>query len=73
MAKRYATLRRVDNDHKISKDTDYEFLYQLQNSLLLALKEQGRLNAMQYRNAEEKLKRQRRERAKKIQQIGEGQ
>lgn len=42
-------------------DTDSSFLYHLQLGVLLALKERGTLNAMQYRHAEEKLKRQRQE------------
>lgn len=72
MAKKFAELQRIDNDHKITKDTDDEFLYHLQNGLLLALKEQGRLNAMQYRYAEERLKQQRRDRAKKMMEKREG-
>lgn len=72
MARKFAKLQRIDNDHKITKDTDYEFLYHLQNGLLLALKEQGRLNEMQYRTAEERLKQQRRDRARKrMQERGE--
>ena len=68
MAKKFAKLQRIDNDHKITKDTDYEFLYNLQDGLLLALKEQGRLSEMQYRNAKERLKIQRRDRARKLMQ-----
>lgn len=68
MRKKFAELQRIDNNRPITKDHDYEFLYNLQNALLLALKEQGRLNGMQYRHAEESLKRQRRERARKKQQ-----
>lgn len=72
MARKFAKLQRIDNDHKITKDMDYEFLYHLQNGLLLALKEQGRLNEMQYRTAEERLKQQRRDRARKrMQERGE--
>lgn len=71
MPKKYAKLQHIENNHKITKDTDYEFLYSLQNGLLLALKEQGRLNTMQYRHAEERLKQQRRDRAKKLQKKGE--
>lgn len=74
MAKKFAKLQRIDNDHKITKDTDYEFLYNLQDGLLLALKEQGRLSEMQYRNAKERLKIQRRDRARKLmQERGENQ
>lgn len=70
MAKRFAQLQRIENDRPITKETDYEFLYTLQNALLLALKEQGRLTQMQYRHAEERLQAQRRERAKKLMEKG---
>lgn len=70
MAKRFAQLQRIENDRPITKETDYEFLYTLQNALLLALKEQGRLTQMQYRHAEERLQAQRRERAKKRMEKG---
>ena len=66
MARRFAELQRIDDNEAITKETHYEFLYHLQSVMLLALREQGTLNAMQYRHAEEKLKRQRRDRAKKI-------
>ncbi len=68
MARKFAELQRIDHDHKTTKETDYTFLYHLQNGLLLSLKEQGRLNEMQYRYAEEKLRAQRRDRAKKLMQ-----
>ena len=59
MTKQFAKLQRIDNNETITKETHYEFLYHLQSALLLALREQGRLNIMQYRHAEEKLKEQR--------------
>lgn len=62
-----AVLRSVENDRRITEEQDAEFLYLLQNTILLALKEAGRLNEMQYRYAEEKLKTQRRENAVKKQ------
>lgn len=71
MAKQFAKLHRIENDRRITKETDYEFLYQLQNALLLALKEQGRLSQMQYRHAEERLQAQRRGRARKLMEKGE--
>lgn len=55
MVKKYAKLTRIDNDHQITPDADAAFLYQLQHGLLLALKDQGKLNVMQYRYAAEKL------------------
>ena len=63
MARQFAKLQRIDNYRKITTETDYEFLYQLQSALLLALREQGRLSPMQHRQAQEKLKQQRRDRA----------
>ena len=54
-----AVLRSVENDRRITKEQDYEFLYEYQRAILLALKEAGKLNEMQYRYAEEKLKEQR--------------
>lgn len=70
MAKQFAKLQRIENDRRITKETDYEFLYQLQNALLLALKERGRLSQMQYRHAEERLQAQRRDRARKLMENG---
>ena len=58
--KQYAALQRIENDHEITRETDREFLYNLENALLLALLEDGTLTQMQYRQASEKLKRQRR-------------
>ena len=66
MAKQFAKLYRIDNNEAITKETHYDFLHHLQNAILLALREQGRLTAMQYRHAEEKLKQQRRDRAQNI-------
>ena len=59
--KQYAALQRIENDHEITRETDREFWYNLENALLLALLEDGTLTRMQYRQASEKLKRQRRE------------
>lgn len=52
------TLKSVENEHKITKETDGEFLYEYQKAILLALAEAGRLTQAQYRYAEEKLRRQ---------------
>lgn len=41
--KQYAVLQRIENDHKITRETDREFLYDLENALLLALLEDGTL------------------------------
>lgn len=58
--KRKAKLVRIENDRPITKDTDSEFFYSYQNSVLLALKQAGTLSEMQYRYVEEKLREQRR-------------
>ena len=71
MVRKFVELQRVDNNEAITKETHYEFLYHLQSAVLLALWEQRRLNTMQYRHAEEKLKQQRRNRAKNILEKGE--
>ena len=71
MSRQYAKLQSIENNEAITPETHYEFLYHLQNALLLALREQGRLNPMQYRYAEEKLKQQRRNRGMEILKKGE--
>ena len=63
MTKMFAKLDRIEHNELITMESHYEFLYQLQHALLLALREQGRLSPMQYRYAEEKLRQQRKERA----------
>ena len=60
-----AVLRSVENDRRITKEQDAEFLYQFQKSILLALKKAGKLNDTQYRYAEEKLRAQRNETTKR--------
>lgn len=65
--KQFSALQRIDNDRKITRETDRDFLYNLENALLLALLENGTLTQMQYRQASEKLRRQRREQRKEIQ------
>ena len=44
----------------ITRDAYVDFFYELQRGVLLSLKEEGKLNEMQYRHAEEALKEQRR-------------
>lgn len=68
MAKKFAKLQRIENNEPITRESNYDFLYQLQHALLLALREQGRLTPMQLRHAEEKLRTQRRDRAKRKQE-----
>ena len=52
-------LEKIDNDRKVDRNLDGEFLFEYQKALLLALKEMGTLAEMQYRYAEQKLKTQR--------------
>lgn len=53
-----ANLKAIESDHKITRKTDREFLYEFQKAILLALVESGRLTELQYRYAEEKLRQQ---------------
>ena len=53
-----STLKAIENNHSITRKTDPEFLYEFQKAALLALLEDGTLTEMQYRYAEEKLRRQ---------------
>ena len=64
MQRHYAALLRIDNNEMITRETHYEFLYQLQSALLLSLREQGILTPMQHRHVDETLKQQRRDRVK---------
>ena len=68
MAKKFARLDRGEHNEPITGESNYEFLYQLQSGLLLALREQGSLSPMQHRHADEKLRKQRRDRAKRKQE-----
>ena len=52
-------LVHIENDRRITSETDGEFLYEYQKAVLLALVEFGRLTETQYRYAEGKLRRQR--------------
>ena len=71
MTRPFAQLQHIDNNEAITEENHYEFLYHLHSALLLALQEQGRLNLMQHRYAEDKLNQQRRNRAKNILEKGE--
>lgn len=53
-----ARLLGVENDREITKETDKQFLFEYQRAILLELKDKGVLNEIQYRYAEEKLKKQ---------------
>lgn len=51
-------LKSIENDHRITGKTDSEFLYEFQKAVLLALLEDGTLTKLQYRSAEERLRKQ---------------
>ena len=53
-----ARLLGVENNREITKETDSQFLFEYQRAILLELKDRGVLNEIQYRYAEEKLKKQ---------------
>lgn len=72
MEKRTATLERIEHDHPITRETDGPFLYRLQNGLLLALREGGRLTELQYRHARERLDKKHREWIAARGETGEG-
>ena len=55
-----AKLINVEDDLPITRDTYADFFYEFQLGVLLSLKADGCLTQMQYRNAEEALKEQRR-------------
>ena len=56
--KEQAILHTIENDREISWNTDSKFLFEYQRSMLLALKELGTINEIQYRYAEQILKEQ---------------
>lgn len=58
----YTTVKliKVEGNQTITRDAYVDFFYELQRGVLLSLKEDGKLSEMQYRNAEETLKEQRR-------------
>ena len=51
-----ARLVGIEHDHRITKETDSRFLFELQRAILLSLKDSGALDEAQYRYGSEKLK-----------------
>lgn len=49
------TLMSIENDHRITNNTDREFLCAIQTAMLAALVEAGQMSEMQYRYAEKRL------------------
>lgn len=68
MAMKFAALERIENSHRIEKDTDPEFWHHLQQGLLLALAESGTLPAAHLHQARQEL--DRRERGSKSERVG---
>ena len=66
MKKHFSQLQMIENNHDITSNTDDLFLYHLEQALLLALRERGRINMIQYRRAEHQLLQQRRVRTRKL-------
>ena len=60
-----AVLQTIENNREIVWNSDSEFLFEYQKAMLLALKELGTLDEMQYRYAEATLKEQLRRFVKK--------
>lgn len=52
---------KFNNHHQILKQTECDFIFLFQRAVLLGLKEDGRLNEMQHRQAEATLLEQHRE------------
>lgn len=52
------TLTSIENERRITQNTDGVFLYEFQKAVLLALLESGTLTERQYRYAQERLRRQ---------------
>jgi hypothetical protein len=67
--RQFGRLYRIDFNECITSEKHFDFLYHIQLSLLLGLKDLERLDMMQYRHAEEKLKQQRQDRAKAIRKM----
>ena len=66
MGKRFAVLTKIENDHKITVETDFQFIYHVQHALLLALREKGTISIMQYRQADDALRKQKTEMIKQL-------
>ena len=64
MALKFSKLVDIKNDRQIRKEMDFDWWYHMKQGLLLALRDRGTLDAMQYRIAKEQLQ-QRAQRAHK--------
>ena len=66
MKGKFAQLHHIEQNEKITRESHYEIWYDLEQDLLLALRERGTLNVMQYRLAMERLKQQRCDRTRRL-------
>ena len=66
MKARFSELSGIDHAEPISEEANYEFFFNLEKTLLLALKERGTLNISQWHYAQEELNSRRRERARRL-------
>ena len=55
MKKTIHTLQKIDHAHRITMKTDREFLFLVENGLLLVLRDNEIINQTQYRYAAERL------------------
>lgn len=62
----------IKHDHRITKETDGQFLFEYQRAILLSLKDSGALDEAQYRYAEGKLKDQLRARIREQNRVEKG-
>ena len=72
MKKKFAVLQKTDWKESLTPESNGAFFYHLQRALLLALREREMLSAVEYRHAEESLRRQRVRQAKKAMERGGG-
>lgn len=71
MAREFPQLIDISENQEISPDMDYEAYYHLEHGLMLALRESGMLNTVQYHLAEQELRSQRAERTRRIRRESE--
>ena len=63
---KFAELKRIEHNEKIARDSHYDVWYNLELGLLLALRERGTINVMQYHLCEKELQKQRIERTRRL-------
>ena len=66
MKGKFAQLHHIKHNERITRDTHYEIWYKLEQALLLALRERGTINVMQYHLAMEGLQQKRVDRTRRL-------